>query len=229
MATTFLQLCQKLRAELAISGTGPAAVTNQTGEYAKIVRWVADAEYDIAALWFDWKFLWKSGGFSQAVTNGDYDYNVPSDLGVWDRNSFCLNKTSPSFQPLTFKPYEEYSQKYGRGTVATGTPSLIFERPDGVLILYPTPNASFTLTADYWKQATKMSANANTSGIPTQFDRVIMARATMLYAKEYESSQIYKEALDEYKDILDKLEAHQLGEQRSRRRSVDTSIVVRVE
>ncbi len=39
----FLSLCQRLRSEARIPGTGPSSVTGQTGELAKIVEWITTA------------------------------------------------------------------------------------------------------------------------------------------------------------------------------------------
>ena len=45
----FLSLCQRLRSEARIPGTGPSSVTGQTGELAKIVEWITTAYEDIQA------------------------------------------------------------------------------------------------------------------------------------------------------------------------------------
>ena len=44
---TFLELCRRLAREVDASGSGPSAVTGQTGENRRIVDWVASAWQDI--------------------------------------------------------------------------------------------------------------------------------------------------------------------------------------
>ena len=54
--STYLQLCQKLRQECEVGGTGPSAVTGQTGELARLVTWIADAYTELQQE-YDWLWL----------------------------------------------------------------------------------------------------------------------------------------------------------------------------
>ena len=54
---TFLELCQTVRSEVGISGTGPTTVIGQEGQLLSIVNFTAEADFLIQGLWLDWNFL----------------------------------------------------------------------------------------------------------------------------------------------------------------------------
>ena len=86
--------------------------------------------------------------------------------------------------------------------------------------MYPTPNAATTLTAEYWKTATTLSATTDTPVIPARFQRIIICRAKIYYAEQNDAPEVMGSSLSEFQDLLGKLEADQLPSQRDRRFSV---------
>ena len=58
---TFLELCQTVRQEVGVSGTGPSTVLSQEGQLKVIVDFVAASDFEIQVLWEDWDFLWAHG------------------------------------------------------------------------------------------------------------------------------------------------------------------------
>ena len=74
-----------------------------------------------------------------------------------------------------------------------------------------------------------MSANTDSSSIPSQYHRIIVSRAKTMWAEREEAPEILLASSAEYSDILDKLEAQSLPDQRLRRlSSIDTNEVIQV-
>ena len=109
-------------------------------------------------------------------------------------------------------------------------PDSVVILPDLSLRLQSPPDDVYSLTGDYWKRPAKMTANGDTSPIPEEYERIIVARAKIMYAESEGAPEVLASAQIEFDDLLDKLEAKYLpGGQRSRRMSEAEMIVVRPE
>ena len=226
---TFLELCQTVRLEVGVSGTGPSTVVGQEGQLKSIIDYVAEADHQIQGLWKDWNFLW--GQYSSTLSTGTSApaLNKPTDLGTWDMRSFFLDYTADDYTNLTPLSYVDYRSSQRQGTQTDSTPTYVIVQPDESIIVYPNPEKTYTIAADYWKTPTRMSANADVSSIPTQYHRIIVCRAKAFWAEREEAPEILLSSSAEYSDLLDKLEAQSLPDQRLRRlSSVDTNEVIQV-
>ena len=214
---TFLELCQTVRQEVGLSGTGPTTVLNQEGQLKVIVDFVSASDSEIQTLWADWNFLW--GQYSSTTTAGTRApaSQKPTDLGAWDESSFFLDYTTDNAVSLVSLPYTNYRSLQRQGVAVNNQPNYVVIQPDQNIILDAPPDATYTITADYWKTPTKMTANADISAIPTQFHRVIVTRAKTMWAEREEAPEILLASAAEYADLLDKLEAHSLPHQKPRR------------
>jgi hypothetical protein len=226
MSSTYLALCQKFRQEVGVSGTGPAAVTSQTGMYAKIVEWIADADEDICSQYLDWGFLWTQWETSTII--GTKDYSAPSDFGMWDEESFYLDSTSSTYRQLKIMDYWYWRENHRNGTKTNDKPSFVVIRPDKAIIIESPPDAVYTLTADYYKTETRMTVNTDTSPIPSKFDRIIIARAKIYYAEHEDAPEVMNGAVNEYRDLMNRLESLYLPGQQARTMGHD-DLYVRVE
>lgn len=227
--STFLQLCQATRRECGISGTGPAAVTSQTGVLEKVVGWVADADAEVQSRWFDWDFLHVST-WNHATIAGTATVAAPATIGVWDEDSFYLDYSTADHKKLTVLPYKVWRRDYRQGAQTNQQPDSVVILPDLSLRLQSPPDDVYSLTGDYWKRPVKMTANSDTSPVPEEYERIIIARAKIAYAESQGAPEVLASAQIEFDDLLDKLEAKYLpGGQRSRRMSEAEMIVVRPE
>lgn len=82
---TFLELCQLVARTAGLSGTGPTAVTGQSGDLDRIVDWVQMADLDIQQEHPNWKFMWAEGHFETIV--GETEYN-PSGNNLVKNGNF---------------------------------------------------------------------------------------------------------------------------------------------
>jgi len=204
--------------EVGIPGTGPSTVTPTAEDEADVVRYIKDANTDICSMWFNWDFLW--GEYSTNTTASTSTLTSPSDLAQWNIDSVVYDPTSESWQPLIYVGWREYKEDYKYGTISTGVPEFFSVKPNNVIDLYPTPNSATTLTAEYWKAPTVLSASTDTPVIPTRFQRIIICRAKVYYAEQNDAGEVMGSSLSEFQDLLGKLEADQLPSQRDRRFSV---------
>ena len=224
---TFLELCQTVRQEVGVSGTGPTTVLSQEGQLKVIVDFVAASDFEIQILWEDWDFLWAQYSSTLATGVKEPVLQKPTDLGTWDTRSFYLNYTTDDSTHLTPFSYVDWRTDFRQGTQTNTTPSYAVVQPDQNIFVDPPPDGAFTITADYWKTPTLMAANATVSPIPVQFHRIIIARAKTMWAEREEAPDILISASAEYADILDKLESSQLPAQKGRRlASNDQELVI---
>lgn len=206
--STFLQLSQQLWYELKLSGTAPSAVTGQVGVKRECCRWIAESAYQIEMLWTDWEFLWTQ--WSQSTTADTANYSNSSTVRKWDTESFTLDGTTDSYVRLVYIKYKKWRDAYSHGDKDSGKPWGFTVLPDKSVTLEPPPDDVYTLTADYWIAPTKMTGNSDTPSIPTRFERIIIARAKMMYAEQYGDQDILATAGAEYNLLLKKLEGEEL-------------------
>lgn len=221
---TYLELCQKLRQECGIQGSGPTSVTGNSGLQAKLVNWIADANDEICAMWFDWAFLWTE--LEETTVADSEEITKPSDLGVYDRDSFYLDYSTDDYQKLTEIDYAAWRRVYRQGTKTSDMPSFFAIAPNRNIILEPPPDDEYTLTAHYWKTATRLSANADNTLVPTRFQRIIIARAKMYFAEHENAPEVLQGAMMEYNSLLMNLEASQLPGMAPRRVSSNNLQVI---
>ena len=220
--STYLELCQDMARDVGIPGDGPSSVTSTSlsEEENAVVRYIKTADQDIQSRWFDWDYLWSeatitaSSGTSTLTSSNS---GFPSSLGNWRLDSFVWNKSSDDYQILEYVPLIEYREDYKYGTIDSDIPEVFTVKPDNTIDLYPTPNASVAVSAEYWSTPTLLSSDSQVSEIPARFHRIIIARAKMFYAENEDAPEIMVSSLSEFEDQLDKLEADQLPRQKNRR------------
>ena len=220
--STYLELCQDMARDVGIPGDGPSSVTSTSlsEEENAVVRYIKTADQDIQSRWFDWDYLWSeatitaSSGTSTLTSSNS---GFPSSLGNWRLDSFVWNKSSDDYQILEYVPWNEYREDYKYGTIDSDIPEVFTVKPDNTIDLYPTPNASVAVSAEYWSTPTLLSSDSQVSEIPARFHRIIIASAKMFYAENEDAPEIMVSSLSEFEDQLDKLEADQLPRQKNRR------------
>jgi len=195
--STYLALCQKFRKLVGISGSGPAAVIDQSGMNEKITIWVADADEYIQRRWEDWNFLLEPKAIITA-TAGTNTF-TPSVLGIddlarWRETTFVRDPGTSNYERLAYgMSYEEYlqSEYYLATEVADKIDRVVIRSSDNAVIFCPTPSAETTIWAAYYKTVTRMSADTSESSIPARFEDAILYRAKMQYAEHLEDVSLY--------------------------------------
>ena len=218
---TFLELCQRVRQECGIAGTGPSAVSSQVGQLKKVVDWTNDAWRELQLMHDDW--LWKRKDFTLTLSASDNDYSAAdasvTDLGEWDLETFRIYLTSATVSDETFLSRMEYDVWRNVWVIGSQTPSrpnVVAQKPDLHLGFGPVPDATYTVTGQYLQATQQMSADADTpTGLPAEFHMIIVYIAMRKYAASEAAPEVWANAKDEYSRKLRALERKQLPKWRT--------------
>lgn len=175
----YLTLCQTARQRGGMSGAGPAQVTGNSGEMARLVDWVRQAWLDMQATRTDWRPLWRP--LSEAVTVGQPDVAAPEDMGQPLAERFRFNGAHLRWYAWRDFPVHE---------VEDGTPVAITHRPDGALMLWPTPDSAGTLTGEYYAIPQVLTADTDEPWLPRHLQDGIIHEALVLYGAYEDAPEI---------------------------------------
>lgn len=221
MYDTFLDIAKIVVKETGVAGGDPSSletVEDQSGDLLDAVEWTSDACTQVDNLWETWKYLWREHSIAFAAGNS----NVPPpptafDVRRWDRRSFWLNKAGSGPRKLVYEDWRTFRER--TGTPSSGKPSVITVRPDNTLRTERVPNASFTFTAECYKRPTVLALDDDEPDMPSEYRRIIVCRAKILYADARDAPEVLEGAQAEYMDILDKLQGNQLESHQMERAS----------
>jgi hypothetical protein len=213
MSRSFLALCQAVASEIGVTGgTMPTAeVINLTSqEQIRLSNWVSQADLMLQNLWSDWTFLWTMDtAIALAAGTQRFATSVPAE--TIDQTSLYLNSgTSTTYTPAWMDWYGFYRMWVVRPPTPTNTPTNWSRDPSGQLWLSHPPVSPLSASLQYWKTPVPMVNDADTSPIPSTFDRIIIERAKILYAEREDAAEILDGSTSEYMDLLDKLQAYAL-------------------
>lgn len=203
MSSTYLQLCSQLRQEAVDSGTGPTAVTSQTGELARFVTWISDAYVELQQDREDWIWMRKSFTVSTVASTGEYAYTDCTDtvsaiaiarFARWYQYSFKCYLTSDGVgteYPLRWIEWETFRRFYRYGTQTDGQPRHVSVNPLLQFCLGPKPDAVYTVSGDYHLGPQILAADGDTPEMPSRFHKLIVYEAM----SKYGGSRVAPEAI----------------------------------
>jgi hypothetical protein len=177
---TYLELCQALRAEAGLSGTGPASVVGQTGMYGRLVGWVQDAYAEILSM-LPWSFLWARATPTLTINQTVY---TNAQLGINDLGRIYAHSvrdtSTPDSPRLTFRSWLAIERMLEDGRA--GPPRMFGFRPDRTLIVYPKPDAAYSLQLDYQRAGHVLVNGSDTPLIPDAgLHKIIVYKALEIY------------------------------------------------
>lgn len=222
MARTFLQLTQELKKECAIPGSRPTTLQGLTPEteVQRLADWIANAWIQILQLHPDWRFRRRTATF--ATVNTQHTYTpvqcglTAGTLGRWILSTFRAYPTGSigSEWFLTETSYDCWRDTYliGAQRSVYTQPREIAEDPETTgLVLGPIPASGYTIVGNYYLAPNRMSADADTCGLPAQYDDLGIVWKAMIEYGGYEAdSAAYQRALQNYSRWLNHLEREQL-------------------
>ncbi len=217
---TFLQLCQRLRQEAGLTGSGPTTTVDQTGISKQVVDWINSAYVDIQSQHSNWSFMQSDFSFETVALQREYSI---ADTGVTDLESWKTN-TDDTFRiyltssgvaseqylfPLVW-PIFRSTYLFGSARTASGLPSYYTVQPDKGLNFNLVPDAVYTVNGEYYKKPVELSGDADEPNFPSQFHMLIVWRALMYYAGFDAANEKYATGNYEAKKIMRRLEFDQL-------------------
>lgn len=210
----FLSLCQRLRQEAGLSGTGPASVLSQVGEMKRIVDWISGAYEDIQNLHATWRFLRTDFSFPTIISTQDYTPAAVSltDFGSWIKKDVRIYSAVNDEDFLEYSPWEIFREDryFGPHRTQAGRPTHFTIKPNNALALWQIPDAVYTVNGEYYKAAQEMTANASTPLIPSRFQMIIVWKGLMHYGAYAGADEKYAHGSNEYRRLVAHLEADQL-------------------
>lgn len=227
--STFLQLAQKLRQEAEIPGTGPSAVTGQTGQLKRVVDWVADAWRELQVMHPNWR--WMRRTFTGTTTTGqsEYAYSALTDttdsaaisrFSRWIHADdygcpiFTIYPTSGGVGGqnwLVYRPWDEFRRIYRFGSQSNGQPAWFSITPANKIALGPAPDATgYTFGGDYQMGEQTFDSDDDTPDMPSRFHNLIVYYALEKYGANSVAAEIYSRAVRESARLLTALEFDQL-------------------
>lgn len=211
--STFLELAQDLHREVGAAGAPPSAVTNQTGENLRLVKWIERADYKIQSKWINWKFLRTEFLTSNETTQGTPTLSKPADMKTWDLATFKIIFPGQTDED----PLEAVEFENVKGQILDtneGPPQRVIILPNNDLLFEPVPDGIYTVKADYYKRPVKLAANDDVSLIPEEYhDSAILGRAMIYYANFENAPEIKQQGQELYEEGLAEMENHQLPNQ----------------
>lgn len=207
MSRPYLDLCKDLVSELGVAGgTGPSSVTGQTGELKNMVRWVAEADLYVQNLWVDWQFLWTEVS-GQVVTEGNDTITYVTDLETPVINGLVMNDGLGTAYRPQYMEWDHFRARYGTKPKSLSARVARWTmRPDRVIALSNIMSADVAWRLEYYKRPAKLTTNVSRSPIPERFERIILARAAIMYGTREDAPEILTGYAAEYADTLEKME-----------------------
>lgn len=224
--STYLQLCQDLRAELLIAGAGPTTVANQTGQLARLVKWIRDAYVELQNEQPNWR--WMRGNFQVLTTLGTPSYAY-GDAGVTDSDAaatitrfrrwwledhttmiYLQSDGTGTRHTLPFCDWDLHRVKWLLGNQPNGYPSECSVDPQDRFRLGAYPNGVYVIQGEYQKGPQILTLDADVPEIPPRYHQMIVAIAIKKYAAAMAAPEVYAQAKDIEATHRSSLETDQL-------------------
>src|SRR3990167_2117864 len=228
--STYLSGSVDLRRECGMSGTGPAAVTGQTGDMERIVEWYAQAYTEIQNRHQDW--LWLRSTFTVDTTASDdtYAYGDVTDSrlsalitrfrrwwlydvdGFPNVRSYLTSGGVSGEKYLLPLPWAAFRDLYKRGTQTNNAPVHITVDPQRNLVLGPKPNGIYTITGEYQMSAQVLAADGDTPEMPSDYHQLIVYEAMKKYGGFNSAPDVSSRGITDGNKLLRQLESNQRPE-----------------
>jgi len=218
MAMTFLQLVNRLRQKVGITGNDLTTLSNLSGESLRCKNWVNEAWIDIQEQHPDWNWLRTTVSFATVDGQAVYtptDCGIAATLGTWKKDSFRIYVTANGFVSETFLGdmlYDNWRDIYQFGALRTTTtrPVFISVAPNRSLCFGPAPDAlGYTVVGDYYLAPSEMAADSDVPTLPERFQMAIVYRAMMSYAGFESAPEVYQDGQTEFNRMMRRLELDQ--------------------
>lgn len=181
---TFLELCQRLRQECGVAGTGPQDVSGQRGEYQRLIDWVRDAWAEIQLERRDWRFNWALGELE--LREGERVYDLPDDFDRWDADTLRL-----AGDRLAVLGWDAMRDLPPTG----GAPRRAAISPNGQIHLDGAPQEDGRLTFEYWRTPQRLYHRHEVPRLPERYHMLIVYRAMLQYALYEEAVAVTQQAI----------------------------------
>jgi hypothetical protein len=215
--STFLELVQDLHEEVRATGSGPSAVTNQTGEYKRLVSAIRRADRDIQRKHNEWKFMRASFTVNTVANTAAYS---ATDCSItkfrnWVINSFKMYLQSGGIAgeaPLHYVDYDTWYRRYGTGAQTASYPNEFTILHNDSFSLGPKPNAVYVVSGEYQKAVTLLAVDADEPAYPEEYHAAAVYLAMQNWGRSTGAPELYQDGERKYNQIMSQMERTQLPE-----------------
>ncbi len=207
-STTYLQLCQRLRQEAGVSGSGPVSVTGRIGIEAKLVEWVRRAWVDVQTLRRDWLFLRDSWSLTTIAGVERYPTTLEalSHVAQWDHELVLLTDGAQKIE-LRRIGYSDYRRNLAP---QQQRPNAYCIGPDNALILSQVPDAAYAVDGECIRKPQTLTDNGDIVQLDDRYCDIVWQKALMYFAGHTEATVAYQDAASLFAASLNTLERDQL-------------------
>lgn len=214
---TYLQLCQRLRQEVQGSGTGPTTVTGQTGEYKRIVDWVAECDEEIQREYDEWRFM--VGKFQINTVVGINSY-LPSactptvtDLRKWkERRIKCylLAAGVNDEQLIPYIDYDEWYRRFATGPQSNSRPMFWTYGNNMELLIGPAPADVYRISGEYQKVVSTLVDDEDIPQYPAEFHMLPVYLTMARYGYYTGAMEVIQNGMRLYNKMLSEMRRTQM-------------------
>lgn len=203
-------------------GSGPSSVVNQSGEFARVVNWIADACQDIDNKWEDWRYLWNR--YTGTLSASESTPSAITQSGVivrrWKTKSLkyrIANPLASTWSRVSYMDFQDFEDVIDPDTAIAGAPTYWTVMPDNSIQFDKPADQDYDLKGEFYRSPPVLANNNDTPLMPPDYHRIIIVRALMYYANREDAPELINASISEFPDILEKLESSQLDAFRWRR------------
>ncbi len=225
--STFLELCNHVRREAKLPSAELTDVVDQTDQREDIVEWVKQAWIEIQIQhngrwkWLHRDFYLDTEADKQAYTYSDctdvLDAAAITRLQEWDIHdrelpprAYLLSSGKSSERWLTSNRYPSFQRRFVIGSQASSSPAYISQDQADRLLLGPTPNDVWRVSARYWRSPQELATASEVPEMPSQYHFMIVYKAIEKYAFGDLAQEFLARSDKEYSAMRRNLEANQL-------------------
>lgn len=213
-----LELATELREVCGISGS-ESTTANASGEWLVLVNAINRAWESIQRDREDWLWMRKPVQFNTIANQGEYVIDAAplslTDFARWDKSTFRIYQTSVNDElPMNYMQYPYFRDYwlYGALRGLRYRPNDFTVSPSKSIILGPVPDSGYTITADYYKTPSTLSADGNSPDMPARFHRLIIFEAMKFIGMRESAQEIFEYGRSEATRLRFELERDQLPE-----------------
>lgn len=188
---TFLELCQRLRQEVGAAGSGPANVSGQAGEMARLVNWVHQAWHEIQ-MEQRWRFNWSTGEVE--LSTSDTIYPLPADFDDWVDATL-----SAGGDRVHVYAWDDF-RKIGNDCLRAASIA-----PDDTLRINAPPKQSVSLAFEYWRTPQSLDGNNDVPRMPERYHMVIVYAAMVQYGLYENAPEVVQQGRANYSRIMQRV------------------------
>ena len=180
MATTFLTLVNDTLRRLNEVELTSTDFATATGFRAQVKDAINSSIQEISQKEFEFPFNFTAGSLTLVV--GQQEYSLPADFKIADWDSFRINFDSSnnfSARKLKLISYDTFLKRFfERDSEATTSdydqPIYVYRTLDNKAAFTPRPDATYSVSFNYFAFASDLSASTDTMSVPDAFKHVVI-------------------------------------------------------